>query len=184
MSDLIERQVVLDAVKALIRTPRSTVEINRVLIPLLEDLPSAQPEPCEDAVSKSDALSVFEKACYPVRYDNTSIELGMTLTGIRQVLDDIPSVTPQSEQRWIPCSERLPELTDDSWVSVRGRYYSEPCLVTYKAYLSDEDCTSDITACLCDDGKWYWQSDDLDESALVPITAWMPLPEPYREDGE
>lgn len=52
---------------------------------------------CDDYISKEQALKMFEKHSYPVRYDGNSIEQGMTITGIRQVLNELTLVenTPQ-----------------------------------------------------------------------------------------
>ena len=61
----------------------------------LVDLPSAQPEPCEDAVSRTELLHIFEENCYPVHYDHNSIDVGMTLPGIVEVLNIATSVTPK-----------------------------------------------------------------------------------------
>lgn len=43
-------------------------------------------------INKSQALKLFEKYSYPVKYDGNSIEQGMTITGIRQVLNELSSV--------------------------------------------------------------------------------------------
>ena len=62
-------------------------------------------------------------------------------------------------QRWIPCSERLPEKDGLYIVSVindHNRIYSKTCW-----YHGHE--------------KWFARQD---------VIAWMPLPEPYREDGD
>ena len=58
----------------------------------------------------------------------------------------------QPEQHWIPCSERLPEE--------RGFYLT----------------TTKDKAVYCD----YWNEDNFDRTEMV--IAWMPLPEPYKED--
>ena len=72
---------------------------------------------------------------------------------IMQILDErikpLPSAQP--EQRWIPCSERLPE--------------------TYGAYLV-QDVYGTI---FVDYWRGYWV-------AKTTMVAWMPLPEPYREE--
>ena len=43
-------------------------------------------------INKYQALSLFEKYSYPVKYDGNSIEKGMTITGIRQVINELSSV--------------------------------------------------------------------------------------------
>lgn len=61
---------------------------------------------------------------------------------------------------WIPCDERMPEE--------EGHY-----LVTDEsggtAYVGSSQFL------ICDDGKFYWDFFD--------VTAWRPLPEPYRNGG-
>lgn len=49
-------------------------------------------------VDKNDALRIFDENCYPIIYDETSIERGMTITGIRQVLDEAMSVNKNIDE--------------------------------------------------------------------------------------
>lgn len=64
-------------------------------------------------------------------------------------------------QKWIPCSERLPEVGRSVLFSRRSMCTREGCLQA--------------------DGKWwqYWWDEMLNADQ---VTAWKPLPEPYRED--
>lgn len=63
----------------------------------------------------------------------------------------IKRLTPyEPENKWIPCSERLPEE--------RGFYLT----------------TTKDKAVYCD----HWNEDNFDRTEMV--IAWMPLPEPYR----
>lgn len=67
----------------------------------------------------------------------------------------------EQESGWIPCSERLPEESLNSvigWDTYRNRC----CFVQYL-------------------GGRFVLGDDIDS---VNVTAWMPLPEPYRESEE
>ena len=69
--------------------------------------------------------------------------------------------------RWIPCSERLPED-------------GQNVLVTYKT-------TDKIHPCQYhDDGSrnpWYSYIDQC-RAHMNVVLAWMPIPEPYREEGD
>ena len=63
--------------------------------------------------------------------------------------------------RWIPCSERLPDMHDEVLVTARGEV---------------------SIAWLYVDGKW--RSNDMPQPMFKDIIAWMPLPEPYKEATE
>ena len=55
-----------------------------------------------DLISRQAAMRIFEEHCYPVRihrYDHNSIERGMTLTGIVEVLNMTPPAQPTGH--WI-----------------------------------------------------------------------------------
>lgn len=92
----------------------------------------------------------------------------------------------QNQPVWIPVSERLPEdyvPVNITWVNHNPDPY----------YASIKDVPFTATG-ICYKGKWYWYSvvckDYLKEYGYyepdvvddeIEITAWMPLPEPYRE---
>jgi hypothetical protein len=68
-----------------------------------------------------------------------------------------------NETRWIPVSERLPENSGCVLISIAGD-------IEFGAY---DRQNSDWA---------IWQGDYWGEGKRAD--AWMPLPEPYREDGE
>jgi len=66
----------------------------------------------------------------------------------------------EAQQRWIPCSERLPEPRADVWTcsdigQIQG-YYEENVGIWYASF---------------GQGRDYLE---------LYVTAWMPLPEPYK----
>lgn len=95
---------------------------------------------------------------------------------------------PQPQQRWIPCSERLPDDLAEvniTWVN----HNPEP----YYDFVKDKPATA---TAVYYKGKWYWYSatctDYLAEygtsiynenvmDKAIEVIAWMPLPEPYAE---
>ena len=83
-----------------------------------------------------------------------------------------------AEQRWIPCSERLPEERDAGILKKLGTSKrSDYVLITVD--VKGERMT--YVGCTYD-GIWNW-----DKKYAFPdykVIAWMPLPEPYRVGGE
>ena len=73
-------------------------------------------------------------------------------------LKRLPSAQP--EQRWIPCSEMV-DLPD----------YDVLCCDRYGEEL--------IGWLSCSEDQWFCESD---EGIMYDPVAWMPLPEPYREE--
>lgn len=75
------------------------------------------------------------------------------------LLEQLPSAQP--EQRWIPCSERLPDLWDErylvslAWGGVGVMEYKSTGFHNYGSF---------------------------SPVPIETVTAWMPLPEPYKED--
>ena len=54
-----------------------------------------------DLISRQAAIDFIKDHSYPVRYDGNSIEQGMTVTGIEQALNEMPSIQPkQKTGRW------------------------------------------------------------------------------------
>lgn len=71
--------------------------------------------------------------------------------------------------RWIPCSERLPEL-DGDYLLYRPHFWG--------AY------NGQITVCYWNGSEWSdnYKNDSERYLPLIDCMAWMPLPEPYKEE--
>ena len=79
------------------------------------------------------------------------------------IFDDIPSAEP--EQRWIPCSERLPE--DDTLMLVN--------------YIDNRPEAMDIWIGWHEmENVWYINGEAHSKEYGNEVIAWMPLPEPYK----
>lgn len=130
---------------------------------------------------------VFEKIikkvkenAYMVVQKNNSKELGMTLCGFEQVINE---VSAEYNNGWIPCSVRIPteqerwfghDLTDaeprEFIVMVKGAY--EP---TTGYYHSGYGCwVKDLTS----------EYDDKNTGYGNEIVAWRFFPQPYQPKGE
>lgn len=64
---------------------------------------------------------------------------------------------------WIPCSERMPEEKKEVLISADGDLY----IAEYEI----------------DHGKGYW-SEVVEYRNITDVDAWMPLPEPYKEEND
>lgn len=107
-------------------------------------------EPCADAISRKAVLNTIRDWWKTV----------MMADGKPTLCDSIrelPTVTPT--QKWIPCSERLPEIHNRA-----ERYF-----VTLKC--GDIDIAK-FTEC---NGEHWWNFNYDD------VVAWQPLPNPYKE---
>lgn len=72
---------------------------------------------------------------------------------------------------WIPCSKQLPNN-------------AETVLAWYEFIRDDYDCAIYVIA-TCYDGNWYRSSPGMSIAITNgEIVAWMPLPEPYKKEGE
>lgn len=68
----------------------------------------------------------------------------------------------ESEQRWIPCSERLPEKWGDYLVTIKWKGVESGNVYT------------EIHTAVYDERAKEWDYTD--------VIAWMPLPDAYEED--
>lgn len=88
----------------------------------------------------------------------------------------IKDVFEKLVQRWIPCSERLPEIYDTYLVVVKLKYEWE----------TEWEYHTDVADFTFEEGYIEgWDTfNDWDEGQECHVIAWMPLPEPYKEEGE
>ena len=81
----------------------------------------------------------------------------------------------ERESDWIPCSERIPEEPKENPV-FDGKCL-EVYLVTTKYGSSDQDKVYPFRA--------FWNGIDFTDGwRILDVIAWMPLPEPYKQNDE
>ena len=97
----------------------------------------------------------------------------INVTDAMNVLRDLPSVQP--EQRWVLCSERLPEDYGEFLVTYKsdGEQIFMDIIEYEPSYEFDHEKNRFK-------GNWLF-ADDL-QAVNSEVIAWMPLPEPYQAE--
>ena len=114
-----------------------------------------------DLISRQAAIDTVAKH---FRIDNDLLEV------IVYEMERLPSA--QLDTQWIPCSpETMPKKTDYYLVQYTRKYCRNEMAV---AFYSVEEAR-------CDD-DYTWEIETF--SDIKEVIAWMPLPKPYREEGE
>lgn len=128
----------------------------------------------DEVISRQEAIDALSKI--PVlefkKTDDGLLEALISIGQTNEALKQLPPVQP--EQRWIPVTERLPE--EDNWLGCSWGQFSSDVLVSI-LNSDDEDAWLDISHTI--DGEWA-----LELPRYCEIIAWMPLPAPYRKEGE
>lgn len=150
-----------------------------------------------DCKLSADGEEAFDMAITALRernlpyevFDNPVIE-PMEKEEVERILDNARDAVRKRElnKGWIPVSERLPEDLEEvnvTWIN----HDPEP----YYAFVKDKPATG---SAVYYKGEWYWYSSvcsdilaeygknntDMVDTA-IEITAWMPLPEPFRKES-
>lgn len=119
-------------------------------------------EVVEDLISRADAIELAVDVETPEGTYESAI-----------YVDDLMAL-PSAESEWIPCSERLPKAED---------MYQPP----EQRYLCQLEAHGVRKFCVLSRLKgavspfWDWYGIAVYDSEVI---AWMPLPKPYREEGE
>lgn len=111
-------------------------------------------EPCEDAISRQAVLDL--------------IDADWKYEGLEEPINSLPSVNPK--QSWIPVNESLPDVGNGAC----------KCLVAIKTTSRDYPCETFVAYF---DGIRFRGSNNA-RCVLSGVKAWMPLPEPYKEEEE
>lgn len=129
------------------------------------ELPSVTPnynsiktelEPSEDCISREAVKEMLTEEW--TKY--MPMELDINLSFVMEKINELPSITPQ-QTRWIPVSERLPELGERVLCQCQANIYEVLKLTV--------------------DGWYYNPNHCYMESFVI---AWMPLPQPYKAESE
>lgn len=117
----------------------------------------------DDLISRQAATKHLKHRLYQTAMNNVDLAGVFSEIADNRIetwIEEVPSAQPV---QWIPCSERLPKVGQDILMSVGGMYTAE--------------------GCLREDGDWaQFRWDTIQRKDMVG--AWMPLPEPYKENSD
>lgn len=111
----------------------------------------------EDLIRRSDAIAILK--------DLQSKHLQFCLIPFRQAIERVQALP--STDKWIPCEERMPMYNVDVLV-YRPTMGQKIIVDTYCGYYGDD---------IDDIDEWY---EGWGISREHAVTAWMPLPKPYK----
>jgi len=115
-----------------------------------------------DLISRQDAINVAD-AVWSVTGDKN-------VAKVWDQIKDLPFAQP--EQRWIPCSERLPEVGTYVLVSKKSLGFRSNLPNVCTAHRSHDPRS----------GKEEWNDMLFGKLDDDDVLAWMPLPSPYRAE--
>ncbi len=136
-----------------------------------------------EADTIKDALMIFfgerikineqESQCDAISREAVLKQLKGCLTGgeieyqyVKSHIDSIPPVNPQPKTEWIPVSEGMPKENETVIASTKHGIYPQAHYTKRYGWEWAYEAGFD-----------YWEG-------LEDVTAWMPLPEPYKAESE
>lgn len=131
-------------------------------------------------INADDFFMKMYNAAYPVIHGNNEREAGLTVYGIAQLLDEQPTVPAT---KWIPFKMRKPDQDEleehpywtyvlDGQLPDEGQRILVNCVFKGHEAVQLDEFYTDADGCYLDSGY----------EIGTEVSAWMPLPEPYKMD--
>lgn len=114
-------------------------------------------------MTREEAVSIIEDRIRVTEYVESSYVDCVDIEALRIAIKALK----QTERKWIPCYERLPDQQTEVIYSYE-QYVST-------GYMTDRDYKGDKM-------ELHWE--DMESGALIYPEAWMPLPEPWRGEKD
>lgn len=140
------------------------------------EIPNSSPDCISRQAAVDAALSFIVEYCGAAFDEDMQMKL-------KQRLEELPFVQPdRKKDDWTPCSKKLPTEDGDYLVTLEKGYAEDNDLELIIIMNFEVDCESF--------GYWYERFDQHTLGSLgadwmkVPVTAWMPLPEPWEGEQE
>lgn len=108
-------------------------------------------------------------------------EFGYKVMDYIKNMPDGTDINVGSNDGWIPCSERLPEIRDRYLCQIERTSYSYMDLLYFSKNLEEVD-EYDFMGKKC--AGFYSYDSEYGHCEYDGVIAWQPLPEPYKPKGE
>lgn len=116
---------------------------------------------------------------YADKYKTSQEAVFGTIKVLNQAADTIESLSAKLEEiKWIPCSDHLPEEPEVLPSDALGALVREGTLQEYIVMLYG--ALKPTTMHYAGNGEWY----DQWTGEKYRVTAWQPLPEPYKPNNQ
>ena len=140
-----------------------TSGVTEALDMAIEALSEPTCKKCTDLISREEASKAIEAETTEA-WTESDADFNRGMDMAKSIVESLPSAEPKTGE-WIPVSERLPDNPKDVLTTLSNGMV---CIGRHHSF-----------------NKWTFEAASImvafPEEAVI---AWMPLPEPYREDGE
>lgn len=164
MNDYISKSSVCEILSDLYPMDGEKVVSVKAIDKAYEEILQLQSVQSKQLTEVQDILQFLDEHLHPI----VSPEHWNIYSELHDMISCLSSV--QSEQQWIPCSEKLPdEKRETYWVCTDTEYQCQCRWTNNRFGIRESD-------------EWGWSI--FDTPQYTKVVAWRPLPEAYKESEE